>query len=48
MNPTVRCELRPGEWRPDPPHVSYGCDRRGLVKLLEAELSAAPWATWRE
>ena len=44
MNPTVRYDLRPGEWRPDPPHVSYGCDRSGLVELLEAELDAAPWA----
>ena len=45
MNPTVRYELRPGEWRPDPPHVSYGCDRSGLVELLQNELSAAPWAS---
>ena len=43
MDPTVRYELRPGEWRPDPPHVSYGCDRTGLVSLLEAEYTAAPW-----
>ena len=45
MNPTVRYDLRPGEWRQDPPHVAYGCDRSGLVELLEAELSAAPWAS---
>ena len=45
MNPTVRYELRPGEWRPDAPHVSYGCDRSGLVALLEAELGAASWAS---
>ena len=45
MNPTARYDLRPGEWRPDPPHVSYGCDRSALVELLEAELSAAPWAS---
>ena len=45
MDPTVRYDLRPGEWRADPPHVAYGCDRSGLVELLEAELSAAPWAT---
>ena len=45
MNPTVRYDLRPGEWRPDPPHVAYGCDRSGLVELLEAERSAAPWAS---
>ena len=44
MEPTVRYDLRPGEWRPDPPHVAYGCDRSGLVGLLEAELGAAPWA----
>ena len=44
MNPTARYDLRPGEWRPDPAHVAYGCDRSGLVELLEAELSAAPWA----
>lgn len=43
-NPTVRYDLRPGEWRPAPPHVSYGCDPSGLVELLEAELMAAPWA----
>ena len=45
MKPTVRYDLRPGEWRPDPPHVAYGCDRSGLVELLAAELGAAPWAT---
>ena len=43
MNPTVRYELRPGEWRPDPPRVSYGCDRWWLVALLEAEHDARPW-----
>ena len=43
MNPTIRYELRPGEWRPDPPHVSYGCDRSGIVALLTDELTAAPW-----
>ena len=43
MNPTVRYELHPGEWRPDPPHVSYGCDRSGLVALLNDELSTTPW-----
>ena len=42
MDPTVRYDLRPGEWGPDPPHVAYGCDRSGLVGLLEAELGAAP------
>jgi len=45
MEPTARYDLRPGEWRPDPPHVSYGCDRTGLVELLQSELGAAPWAT---
>ena len=45
MKPTVRYDLRPGEWRPDPPHVAYAVDRSGLVGLLEAELGAAPWAT---
>ena len=43
MDPTVRYELRPGEWREDPPHVSYGCDRSGLVAMLGDELGAAPW-----
>ena len=45
MDPTVRYDLRPGEWRPAPPHVSYGCDRSGLAALLEAEFGAAPWAS---
>ena len=39
MKPTVRYELRPGEWRPDPPRVSYGCDRAGLLALLNDEQS---------
>ena len=43
MDPTVRYELRPGEWRADPPHVSYGCDRTGLVATLGAEQSARAW-----
>ena len=43
MDPTARYELRPGEWREDPPHVGYGCDRNGLVHLLRAEMRAAPW-----
>ena len=43
MNPTARYELRRGEWREDPPHVSYGSDRNGLVALLCAEMRAAPW-----
>ena len=45
MDPIVRWDLRPGEWRPDPPRVAYAVDRSGLVGLLEAELGAAPWAT---
>ena len=44
MTPTVRYELRPGEWRPDPPRVSYGCDRAGLLALLNDEQSGRPWA----
>ena len=44
MKPTVRYELRPGEWRPDPPRVSNGCDRAGLLALLNDEQSARPWA----
>ena len=44
MNPTIRYELRPGEWRPDPPHVGYSCDRSGLVALLGEEQRAKPWA----
>ena len=44
MNPTTRYELRPGEWRPDPPRVSYGCDRSGLVALLGEELRANAWS----
>ena len=43
MDPTARYELRRGEWREDPPHVSYGSDRNGLVALLCAEMRAAPW-----
>ena len=43
MDPTVRYDLRPGEWRADPPRVSYGCDRTGLVAALGAEQSASAW-----
>ena len=43
MDPTTRYELRPGEWRPDPPRVSYGCDRAQLVALLAKERRAMPW-----
>ena len=43
MNPHVRYHLRPGEWRPDPPRVSYGCDRSGIIALLGEELSASAW-----
>ena len=43
MNPHVRYDLHPGEWRPDPPRVSYGCDRSGIVAMLEDEQSARPW-----
>ena len=45
MNPTIRYELRPGEWRPDRPRVGYGCDRSRLVALLAAEHHASPWTT---
>ena len=45
MNPTARYDLRPGEWRPDPPHVAYGCDRNGIAVLLEAEQRASPWTS---
>ena len=44
MDPTIRYELRPGEWRPVPPHVSYDCDRTGLAALLGAEQRSAPTA----
>ena len=43
MDPTTRYELRLGEWREDPPHVRYGCDRTGLVAALGDGLGAAPW-----
>ena len=43
MDPTARYDLRPGEWREPPPHVTYGADRNGLVALLRAEMRAAPW-----
>ena len=43
MDPHERYELCPGEWREDPPRVSYGADRSGLVKLIGAEMSASPW-----
>ena len=43
MIPHERYELCPGEWREDPPRVSYGADRSGLVKLIGAEMSASPW-----
>ena len=45
MNPTVRYELRPGEWRPDAPHVSYTADRSQIVGLLEDTLSSKPWTS---
>ena len=44
MNPTTRYELRPGEWRADPPRVSYGSDRSGLVAVLGEELRASAWS----
>ena len=44
MNPTTRYEQQQGEWRADPPHVSYGSDRSGLVALLGEELRAGTWA----
>ena len=34
MNPYVRYDLHPGEWRPDPPRVGYGCDRSGTCQRL--------------
>ena len=43
MNPEARYELDKGEWRSDPPHISYAADRSGLVRLLSTELTAAPW-----
>ena len=43
MNPTACYELRPGEWGPDPLHVTYGCDRSRLVELLNDDLIATPW-----
>ena len=43
MNPTIRYELRPGEWRADPPRVSYGCDRSRIVALLDDEQHANSW-----
>ena len=45
MNPTIRYELRAGEWRRDPPRVGYGCDRSRLVALLMAEHHAQAWTT---
>ena len=44
MNPTTRYDLHPGEWRYDPPRVSYSCDRDGLVALLGEEQHAHAWA----
>ena len=43
MNPTNRYDLHPGEWRPAPPRVSYGCDRNELVALLNGEQRARAW-----
>ena len=43
MDPQERYELHRGEWREDPPQVSYGADRSGLVELLRAQMSASPW-----
>ena len=45
MNPEARYELDKGEWRSDPPHISYAADRSGLVRLLSTELTAAPWTS---
>ena len=45
MTPEERYELEPGEWRDDPPRIGYGADRAGVVKRLEAELTAAAWTT---
>ena len=44
MNPTTRYDLRPGEWRPDPPRVSYDCDRSGLEAVLGEKLRASAWS----
>ena len=38
MNPTAYYELRPGEWDPDPLHVTYGCAGPGLWHPLNTGL----------
>ena len=43
MYPEDRYDLRPGEWRKDPPRVGYGADRSGVVEYLTNELRAEPW-----
>ena len=45
MNPTVRYDLLPGEWRPDAPRVSYTADRSQIAALLEEALRAQPWTS---
>lgn len=40
MDPQERYDLRRGEWREDPPRVTYGADRSGLVELLGAQMTS--------
>ena len=43
VNPTTRYDLHSGEWRGDPPRVSYSADRDGLVRMLKQEQRASAW-----
>ena len=43
MDLQERYDLRRGEWREDPPRVTYGADRSGFVELLGAQMTASPW-----
>ena len=47
MAPTIRCDLRPGERREDPPCVACGAVRPRLVELPGAGIDAAPAAGGR-
>ena len=43
MEPTERYELNEGEWHEQPPHISYACDRSGLIRALNSAMRASAW-----
>ena len=42
MNPTIRYDLKPGEWRSDPPRIAYGSDRAGLAAAFAKDIADLP------